>query len=187
MSKGLIGITGRACAGKDTVARLIKENILPDYTIYTLAGPLKDGVSNLFGWTREQLEDREFKEAIDPVWGFSPRRAMQLFGTEFGRACREDLWVHMAKVRYESPFTLGMIVTDVRFENEAKFIRVHDGLLIHVNRPGEVIAENSHASEAGVAYVDGDATVENNGTFDDLAAKLNRVVNNNLGLWALNK
>lgn len=176
MTKGLIGITGRANAGKDTVAQLIKGNLMPDFSLYTLAGPLKDGCCFLFGWTRDQLEDREFKEQVDPKWGFSPRRAMQLLGTEFGRALREDLWIHMAQVNYDSSECKGMIITDVRFENEADFIRRNGGLLIHVSRPGDAIGESAHASEAGVEFKDGDSFVENGSTIEELKLKVERIV-----------
>ena len=168
MQKGLIGITGRAGAGKDTAASIIKQFLYSDYSLYTLAGPLKAGCSLLFGWTMDQLEDREFKEAIDPKWGFSPRRAMQLLGTEYGRTLREDLWVHMAQVQLDSPLTTGLIVTDVRFENEAEFIRKNGGTVVHISRPGATIAENTHASEAGVKFADGDVRIDNSGSFDDL-------------------
>lgn len=178
MKKKLVGITGRAGAGKDVVANILKSDLLHDCSVYRFASPLKEACANLFGWTMEQIEDRDFKETVDPVWGFKPRIAMQTLGTEWGRALRDDLWVHMAQVKFDSPFTHGMIICDVRFENEAAFIRDNGGLLIHVNRMGTAIEEASHASEAGVEFKEGDAWIDNNGTIEDLKSKVERIIVN---------
>lgn len=174
--KGLVGITGRANSGKDVATNILKSGLLSSFSTYRFAGPLKQACSDMFGWTMEQIEDREFKETVDPTWGFKPRVAMQTLGTEWGRALREDLWVHMAQVKFDSPFVTGMIVSDVRFENEADFIRRNNGLLIHIHRPGEAIADNSHVSENGVEFKAGDAWVDNNSTIEEFKLKLERIV-----------
>lgn len=176
MSRKIVGITGRAGAGKDCVLRFIKER-LPDIEEHRFAGPLKEATCKFFGWTAEQIEDREFKEAIDPVWGFSPRVAMQRLGTEWGRGLRDDLWIHMARVRLvrsNSQF----VFPDVRFENEADFVRTNNGILIHVIRPGNKISNSDHASEAGIEIKDADIVIDNNGSLDDLRTKVWRVIDN---------
>lgn len=147
----VIGIAGRAGAGKDTVADILSRELKgrPWYR-YSFADPIKRATEFMFGWRRDQLEDRDFKEAICPKWGFSPRRAMQLLGTEFGRACREDLWLHMASMELDEVKRGtggGLIISDVRFPNEADWVR-DNGLLIHVDRAaGNETSETSHASE----------------------------------------
>lgn len=175
--KKLIGITGKAGVGKDTFANYLNEFL--EYERYSFAGPLKDACCLLFGWTRHQIDhDRAFKEAVDPRWGFSPRKAMQLMGTEYGRQLlRDDLWVHMAQVRLDETSSNGLMITDVRFENEAQWIRKNKGLLIHVVRPGEsdVIP---HASEAGVGMVDGDVVINNISSLDHLYISAENIVNN---------
>ena len=162
----LIGITGKAGSGKDTMKEMILE-LRPEYEAYSFARKLKDTAEFMFGWTQEQIEDREFKEAIDPEWGFSPRRAMQLLGTEFGRALREDLWLLFAtkKLREVTAQGKGLILADVRFENEASWIRDNDGILIHIEAPlaKEV---NLHSSENGVAFQKGDFCI-----YNDLTSK----------------
>lgn len=173
----LIGLTGKAGSGKDTFAGFLNKHI--NFEPYSFAGPLKDACCGLFGWTRHQIDhDREFKEAIDPRWGFSPRKAMQLMGTEYGRQMlRQDLWIHMAQVRLNETRKDGLLVTDVRFENEAKWIRENNGILIHMLRPDmpEVAA---HASEAGVEFVDGDLIVSNSGSFDNLMIQAQTIASN---------
>lgn len=152
MTVHLIGLTGKAGSGKDSVKEALLDRIQNSVS-YSFATPLKVSVANLFGWSQDQIEDREFKEAVDPKWGFSPRRAMQLFGTEFGRALKESLWLDFATIRLNENREAGYstIISDVRFENEATWIRDNGGTLIHVipvNKPTPDVV--SHASEGGV-------------------------------------
>lgn len=169
----VIGITGRAGAGKDTFATMLHHHF-PTYTRYAFANPLKMATEFMFGWPRAMLEDRDLKEQVDPKWGFSPRRAMQLLGTEFGRTLRQDLWLHFAQLKLDE--SEGMIVTDVRFENEAAWVRER-GILIHVYRPDNNLAiDGSHASEAGVTQEPNDYLVMNTGDLDDLRTRAIEVV-----------
>ncbi len=59
----IIGISGKINSGKDLTAEIIRESF-PEYNwkIVKFADKLKDVVCILIGCTREQLEDREFKE-----------------------------------------------------------------------------------------------------------------------------
>lgn len=165
-SASIIGITGLINSGKDTVANLIIAWRPRQLRRYSFAKPLKEGVKSMFGWTDEDIEDRSKKEAVDDFWGFSPRKAMQLLGTEYGRnLLRDDLWIKAAE-RYHlrsQEQSQGTIITDVRFENEATWVRAQaDSILIHVKDPTRVApAGPVHVSEAGVAFVDGDVTIDN--------------------------
>ena len=66
----LIGISGKMGSGKDTVGKIIQDltkiknssSESPTHQIKKFADKLKDIVCLLIGCTREQLEDREFKE-----------------------------------------------------------------------------------------------------------------------------
>ncbi|QKN85166.1 putative hydrolase [Vibrio phage Cody] len=75
----------------------------------------------------------------------SPRRAFQLFGTEWGRALHDDIWLEIAPKE-------NTIITDVRFDNEAKYFSALGAEIIHIERPGFRPVTNGHASEAGVSY-----------------------------------
>lgn len=64
----VIGISGKMGAGKDEVARIINE-ALPHCEVKRFADALKDIVCLILGCTREELENREFKESIlGPEW-----------------------------------------------------------------------------------------------------------------------
>jgi len=61
----LIGISGKIGSGKDTVGSILQDysdDNAEDYEIKKFADKLKDIACLLIGCTREQLEDRDFKE-----------------------------------------------------------------------------------------------------------------------------
>ena len=62
----LIGLTGKAGSGKDTVADgLVKSN---GYRKIAFADVLKDMICALLSVTREKIEDRRFKEFHHPLF-----------------------------------------------------------------------------------------------------------------------
>lgn len=158
-NKTLIGIHGKMGAGKDTLATVIHALCPRQYRSNSFARPLKEGVKVMFGWDTNMLEDRKLKEAVDEFWGFSPRTAMQLLGTEYGRRMLcDDIWIKAAEHYYAQCLEsgIGVIMTDVRFENEAEWIRSKENsILIHVIDPSTpyVDPETLHLSERGVAFV----------------------------------
>ncbi len=156
----LIGLTGKAGCGKDTAAAALTE-----YRRESFAGPLKSMLCAAGILTRAQIEDRELKEKTLDWCDRSPRQLMQTLGTEWGRAQDPDFWVKLAERNLRDEPT---VFTDVRFENEADFIRRNGGLVIHIQR-GEVSPVSAHVSECGVRYNDDcDAWIINNGAIADL-------------------
>lgn len=165
---GIIGITGLARTGKDTVTNFIL-TLAGGYR-YSFADPMRDMLKALgVDLTDPYWQDR--KEVPIPALGASPRRLMQTLGTEWGRQLiHPDIWLTMAKQRLLA-FGPGMIISDVRFENEAAWVRSLGGLVIHVMRPrAEKIEE--HASEAGVILNDLDFVLHNTGTLEQLFDKV---------------
>lgn len=162
----LIGITGKARSGKDTAAKVLIEQ--RGLIKYSFADPMKDGVKAMFGLTDEHVNGN-LKEEVIPHLGVSPRRILQTLGTEWGRGMiRSDLWVSLAQQKWEviqaatdDTFHGGMIVPDVRFEDEAAFIRENGGTLIHIIREDAQEIEG-HVSEAGVEWRQGDTRIRNN-------------------------
>jgi hypothetical protein len=160
----VIGIHGPLNGGKDTVAKILMELRPGLFKTYAFARPLKQAGMVLFGFTMEHFEDRVLKETVDPFWGFSPRKAMQLLGTEYGRdMLREDIWIKRAEREIELNKAQGFktIITDVRFENEAQWIRSL-GRLVYLSVPNLVRDEKyNHASETGITEADTDLAISN--------------------------
>lgn len=170
----LIGLTGAAGAGKDTVARMLVE--AHGGRIAAFAGPLYDFVATITGIPAHRLADRAVKEAVIPWLGKSPRQLLQTLGTEWGRqSVSEDIWVRSLLERIKPWRDAGLlvVVTDVRFDNEADAIADAGGEVWRVVRPGwRCLTEDAqkHASEAGVSDRLVALTLTNDGTLDDLRA-----------------
>ena len=83
---------------------------------------------------------------------------------------RDDLWVLLMQREWEHvkhSANPRLVITDVRFDNEAMAIREAGGTVWRILREG-VAQVNAHVSEAGVRrdLIDGD--IKNYGTVDEL-------------------
>lgn len=163
----VVGICGRARSGKDTVAAMLLEMGVVKYR-YALADPIRLMLHAGLGIDLSAPEWAERKEQVIPELGRSPRQLLQTLGTEWGRhLVHQDVWLLQAA---EALATLGpgMVISDVRFQNEADWVIRRGGALINVmaERAADVAP---HASEAGVILKLGrDAFILNDGTLDDL-------------------
>lgn len=144
----LIGVTGRAGVGKDTLADYLCT--VEGYERYSLASPLKAAIEAAFSLPAN-IWDRDRKEVVIPWIGKSPRQLAQTLGTEWGRnLVAPDIWLRclgqvIDAMPREKP---GLVVPDVRFENEARYILERGGVIVRVTR--DVPAVASHPSEAGI-------------------------------------
>ena len=163
----LIGLTGRASAGKDTLAQLLHSRY--DYVRYAYADPLRTLLNERFGWKPAQWEDREWKEyaLADEAGGYSPRSWMQWLGTEVLRTyAGYDIFVRLAFTNWDKhPYP--MVISDVRFSNEAQAIINRGGMILEVTREGTG-ALNDHVSERTLHEDLFHGTVSNNGTREQL-------------------
>lgn len=166
----LIGLTGLAGCGKDTAATLLLRDC-PGNRL-ALASPIKSALNDLFGFRDSDWENREWKEAVLPSLGVSPRHLAQTLGTEWGRRMvSQDIWLHTAAASADRRFNkwLPLIITDIRFPNEAAWIRGKGGVVVEIKRSG--LVQDAHASEAGIGGP-GDIVIENFGSLADLSERL---------------
>ena len=176
MAKKLIGIAGKAGSGKDTVADYLKANY--NFESVAFAEPIREGMRAML-----KLEDEHFqhpgKEVVLEEFGKSPREMMQTLGTDWARDCvNKDLWLILAAKSVKEWHYQGynVVITDVRFANEADYIRKHGGVVWHINR-ADAGTPHGHVSEAGVAFDTRDEVIDNNGTLYKLYQQVN-------SLWA---
>ena len=167
----IIGIAGKATSGKDTAGKYFIENY--QFLHYYFAKPLKDGAKIMFGLTDEQLLNKE--KIIEP-WGRSPRQIYQLLGTEVGRSIDTNVWVKNAQMFIDNSCGRSVVITDVRFSNEALWIREQGGVVVYIERDQPTIEEFGHSSENGLCDNDIDIYVKNDGTIEDLHNKLGELV-----------
>lgn len=169
----LIGITGKARAGKDTVAELIE--LERNTTKISFASPIKAAVAAIFGET-----PAGHKEELIEGFNFSWREAWQTLGTEWGRNLQQDLWLAIVAKEFDAIRQLDFVeptcfvITDVRFDNEAEWIKKQDGIIVEVRRTAaDKVA--AHSSEEGLT-LRSDFVVANDGTIDELRAKVSQVL-----------
>jgi hypothetical protein len=200
----IVGLVGFIGSGKGTVGDILEQK---GFIKDSFAKPLKDACSVMFGWPREMLEgdtevSRKWREEPDVYWSekfgneFSPRLALQLMGTEAGRnVFHPDIWVISLLNRARGK---DVVVTDVRFKNEIKYIQDNGGIVIRIKRGEEPewydLAKDAndgfgsaamgmrdkgiHQSEWDWIGSDFDMVIENNGTIDDLGKQVDELLLN---------
>lgn len=175
----IIGITGRAGAGKDTVGKILTD--FYPFLSMSFARPIKEMLTPLFAGSYALWNDREWKETVIEEIGYSPRQLAQTLGTEWGReTLDENFWIRIAMrdadMKQRRFSSLNVVFTDCRFENEATAIRARGGMIWHVIRPGDADGTKSeHSSEAGIAIEPQDFQLYNNGTLTDLRQTVREV------------
>lgn len=170
----LIGLTGHARSGKDSIgAHLVGAH---DFRQISFAAPLRAMLMAGFDFSYASFEG-DAKEREIPWIGRSPRYLMQTLGTEWGRELvASDIWLRCAERRIVLGGGTGKVnwvITDVRFDNEAAFVRKLGGQVWRVVRP-DAIPVSPHASENGVSLTLVDYTIENGSTLDELRAAVDR-------------
>lgn len=174
----IIGITGEAGSGKDTVANYLKDYYPRFFRSVAFADPLRSMLVASGAVTLEQLTDRELKEQVIEGIGKSPRQMAQTLGTEWARQnVNEDFWLLLAKRRIDVLLAgdFNVLVTDVRFENEAAFVRKLGGVIWHIKRKAAG-TNHKHASEAGIKFAKGDVLIDNNETMGHLFETVDKLV-----------
>jgi hypothetical protein len=167
MSKQLlVGLCGPAGCGKDTVA-----SFMPNFQRYALASPIKLALEVMFGFDPAIWDDRQLKETVVPWLGKSPRQLAQTLGTEWGRHhVDHDLWLKLGMRQWDlirSGANPRLVITDVRFDNEAIAIINAGGTVWRVDREG-VAPVATHVSEKGISPQLITGSVKNYGDLDQL-------------------
>jgi hypothetical protein len=169
-----IALIGRARSGKDSVAgRLVEYH---DYTRVAFADRLKEAVLALdpliFNTVHlaEMVELNGWEAAKSHA---EVRRILQ----HYGQAIRDidpDFWIRAA-----FPAMLGrvrIVVSDVRYRNEAEALRSAGFTLVRISRPGLPLGVGSdHVSETELADYAADLTITNGAGLRDLYAQADRL------------
>lgn len=166
----IIGLAGQIGSGKTTAAEQLYHI---GFTRVRFAGPLK-AMAKCIGLNDQQV-DGELKETpCDILGGMTPRRFMQLIGTEFGRQmiC-DDLWIRAWNAAVDRlPEHIPVVCDDVRFPNELAAIRNKGGIAAFILRTKEKPIEGNHLSEFSILPTDCQLVIDNNGTLAKLNDKL---------------
>ena len=167
-----IGITGKLHSGKDTIADMLINNNPNRYYKYSFAKPMKTIAHDIFSFTEKQLYDPIEKEKTDLFWDITPRKFLQLLGTDmFRNIFRDDVWIKLTEKQLLNNPEKRCILADVRFNNEAEFVNQQQGILVNVVRDFDDVPKESrvHVSENGVDNKYVNVTIKNNGSLEELA------------------
>jgi hypothetical protein len=137
----LIGISAFARSGKDTICSLMNRRLLGlDYrpVKFPFASELKKRIDPFLS---KEIGVSAFTK--DPVEKAIVRPFLVLYG-ETARDIHEDYWVELVKhqikmfdTAYEKDGRrMFPIITDVRYENEARMIHEAGGKILHIEREG---------------------------------------------------
>ena len=118
----LIGLAGYAGCGKDTIAAKLVE----DYGFERLAfaDKLKEIAAQALHITTQELEREKTRY----------RDALVCLGAGM-RIHSPDCWITVVESRIRRAFDRHVVVTDIRYTNEAKMIQRHNGRVYFVSRP----------------------------------------------------
>lgn len=153
----LIGLCGIKGSGKSTVATYLSD--FYGFNEYTFASPIREIVKTMFLISEWQLSEPELKEkCIDDYFNVTPRKAMQFVGTELVREhigellphIGSDFWIEhlFRRMLKNGDVDSNVVISDVRFQNEADKIRSLGGVIVKIIRPS-IYSLDSHSSENG--------------------------------------
>ena len=174
----IIGLCGAAGAGKSTVAQLLEQH--HGYSQIALADPILDMVHALFaaaGVDGAWAVERSLKEQPTTL-GFSYRHLAQSLGTEWGRnTIAPDLWLRVAAGRINQLrlHQADVVVSDIRFPDEAAWLLQKSGTLVCVHRAG-IPGARPHESEAHWPSLPATHHIHNDGSLATLADSVHRLV-----------
>ena len=164
-NKIIIGCCAKAQSGKDTVADyLVKEH---NFVKVSFAAPVKEFAIKHFGLTPGEVYGKKTNTS---------RWVLQAIGNgcreEFGRGVWIDkLWEKICPLER-------VVISDLRYLNEADFLGRIGGAIIKINRPDAPAIEcgADHPSEIEMEKIVPDYALENDGDLEQLYRRVGGIL-----------
>ena len=180
----LLGMMGQKRSGKDTAAGfLLTER---GFARYGFADALKAAAYHLnplvgsVALPDSLVGEKRLRDVVDALgWEGAKecpevRRTLQEYGMSI-RAIEPGFWVSAAmRPAAAARLTQPVVITDVRFPNEADAIRAAGGRLVRVDRPG-LPDDDGHASEHAWRSIEPDVVLVNDSTIEHLFEQVARI------------
>lgn len=150
----IIGLSGYAQVGKDTIANYLVENY--GFVKVSFADPIREALYKLDPKIRiDEVSNASLASAVDHMgWeevkrlSNDARELLQRLGTEVGREMfGKDFWVNQGLLRAKEH--TNVVFADTRFRNEAEAIRANGGQVWRITKPGHGPV-NGHPSETAL-------------------------------------
>ena len=135
-----IAIAGKICSGKSFLAKLIVNNSKYNANIYSFGNSVKRHASEIFGMN------------------YKDRKLLQLFGEKM-KEIDENIWIKKTFNKINCDLhvkkQLGIIIDDLRFENEADYLLSKNFTIIKLNIDNKLQKERIYKTynEIGRAHV----------------------------------
>lgn len=166
-NKKIIIFSGKQFSGKDTVAKILLEQ-LPTFKRIGIADAIKMQYSNQKGISLEEIEKNK-----------SVYRQDLIDLGDWGRAQSPDYWLNSI-LAYDGD----TIVTDIRLPHELNLFRSHNAFCIRVeaneetrSKRGVLTSKNDLTETALDNITNWDYIIHNNGTYDELLSNTQILIN----------
>ena len=169
MKPAIIGLTGYAGEGKDTVCRLLRE-IEPRCRRFAFADALKRDITAGLGCNVAWINDHKHLPEV--------RSLLQAWG-QVQRLRDPKCWIrrvdeeitHRRLCGSDDPHDFIPVITDVRYPNEIEWVKSQGGVIVRVARPG-CTPVNDHVSERAWLDFTPDYIIPNTGDLSRLAVQV---------------
>lgn len=176
-------------SGKDTVAKYLYDRFemrLPlgnggGVIVCRFAERLKRVTSALTQTPYDDQLSRQGKQKVPPGFTDSLGTLQQKVGMALREHIHPDVWIHAALGRWLNVDGVVIIIPDVRFQNEARFLKERHAVLIRLEGdPAHVRANDArdlnHISETDLdQYDEWTEVVQNTGTLEELYEKMDTI------------
>jgi hypothetical protein len=178
----IVAFAHRKRVGKDTAAKFLDTIIRisrPGFQVkkVSFASKLKDVCYQLYGWDGlqpaifyEAEQNAHLREIALPTIGKSPRQIWIEAGNKL-RDVYSHTWVDYALRGIKTDV---LIITDLRFENEAKKVHELGGKIFKIIRP-DVEVSNDASDSALDNYTEWDGILNNDGTLQQFHWKIEKI------------
>ena len=144
----IIGISGKKGSGKDTFAKFLQKQLelstCKSVRIDSFAANLKYCCALISGQPNYLLHNQNMKDKKAGFLNLTNRELMQKFG-DLTRSLDKDIWIKSLFSKYIDNPPEYLIISDVRFKNEADYIKDIGGILIRIE--SDRVISDYHISE----------------------------------------
>jgi len=170
-----VGLSGYARTGKDTVADILVEEF--GYRRITFADRLKNFIAAVFPEVAARVDAVGWEEAKEQL---EVRRALQVVGRAAKKHIHPDVWIISALGDMSDYDGERLVITDVRFFNEADVVTDRNGMMLRICRNGVGPANDDESEVSMDRYDRYFSVVHNDGSIEDLRSR----VHENLAEWS---
>ena len=140
----------------------------------SFADKVKDIASVITNEPKYKYNTESFKQTTFNLLNITHRELLQKIGEGLRKSIDPDIWVKLLLSNYNPDNNI--IITDVRYKNEADMIKNLNGILIRINRDTGYI--DNHKSEIDLNDYNFDYEINNDSDLNELILKTITVYNN---------